>query len=125
MPPDLDCVRSRALKFIIAVVYRELTAKLTNLEQPRTQREYEDSFTFKMFLFEFINMYSSLIYIAFFKGRKHGPLIQKVRPPDLVVLVPGWRVMMSSSGAFEKIQRVEGTMHVKSVAAHSPSVGVM
>ncbi|GFR14088.1 anoctamin-4 [Trichonephila clavata] len=46
-----------------------LTAKLTNLEQPRTQREYEDSFTFKMFLFEFINMYSSLIYIAFFKGR--------------------------------------------------------
>ncbi|GFR10020.1 anoctamin-4, partial [Trichonephila clavata] len=54
---------------IMDKVYRELTAKLTNLEQPRTQREYEDSFTFKMFLFEFINMYSSLIYIAFFKGR--------------------------------------------------------
>ncbi|XP_055938887.1 anoctamin-4-like isoform X2 [Argiope bruennichi] len=57
---------------IMDKVYRELTAKLTNLEQPRTQREYEDSFTFKMFLFEFINMYSSLIYIAFFKGRFFG-----------------------------------------------------
>ncbi|XP_035232219.1 anoctamin-5-like isoform X2 [Stegodyphus dumicola] len=57
---------------IMDKVYRELTAKLTDLEQPRTQREYEDSFTFKMFLFEFINMYSSLIYIAFFKGRFFG-----------------------------------------------------
>ncbi|KAG8194632.1 hypothetical protein JTE90_003108 [Oedothorax gibbosus] len=57
---------------IMDKVYRELTAKLTSLEQPRTQREYEDSFTFKMFLFEFINMYSSLIYIAFFKGRFFG-----------------------------------------------------
>lgn len=34
---------------------------------PRTQTEYEDSFTLKMFLFQFINFYSSLIYIAFFK----------------------------------------------------------
>ncbi|XP_054720857.1 anoctamin-5-like [Uloborus diversus] len=57
---------------IMDKVYRNLTAQLTNLEQPRTQREYEDTFTFKMFLFEFINMYSSLIYIAFFKGRFFG-----------------------------------------------------
>lgn len=42
---------------------------MTNLENPRTQTEYEDSYTFKIFLFEFMNFYSSLIYIAFFKGR--------------------------------------------------------
>ncbi|KAH9380584.1 hypothetical protein HPB48_020364 [Haemaphysalis longicornis] len=41
-------------------------------ERPRTQSEYEDSFTFKMFLFTFLNTYSSLIYIAFFKGRFSG-----------------------------------------------------
>ncbi|CAG9794484.1 unnamed protein product [Diatraea saccharalis] len=35
----------------------------------RTQTEYEDSYTFKIFFFEFMNFYSSLIYIAFFKGR--------------------------------------------------------
>lgn len=39
------------------------------LENPRTQTEYEDSYTLKIFVFEFMNYYSSLIYIAFFKGR--------------------------------------------------------
>lgn len=42
---------------------------LTNLENPRTQTEYADSYTFKLFFFEFINSFGSLIYIAFFKGR--------------------------------------------------------
>ncbi|XP_023310794.1 anoctamin-4-like [Anoplophora glabripennis] len=49
--------------------YHRLAIYLTNLESPRTQTEYEDSYTFKIFLFEFMNFYSSLIYIAFFKGR--------------------------------------------------------
>ncbi|CAL4063553.1 unnamed protein product, partial [Meganyctiphanes norvegica] len=49
--------------------YPKLVVWLTNLEVPRTETEYEDSFTLKMFLFQFINFYSSLIYIAFFKGR--------------------------------------------------------
>ncbi|XP_059479818.1 anoctamin-4-like [Neocloeon triangulifer] len=49
--------------------YHRLALWLTNLENPRTQTEYEDSFTFKIFVFEFMNFYSSLIYIAFFKGR--------------------------------------------------------
>lgn len=35
----------------------------------RTQTMYEDAFTFKVFVFEFVNFYSSPIYIAFFKGR--------------------------------------------------------
>ncbi|XP_019876334.2 anoctamin-4-like isoform X1 [Aethina tumida] len=49
--------------------YHRLAIYLTNLETPRTQTEYEDLYTFKIFLFEFMNYYSSLIYIAFFKGR--------------------------------------------------------
>ena len=48
-------------------LYRKVAIWLTNLENPRTQTEYEDSFTFKMFSFQFVNYYSSLVYIAFFK----------------------------------------------------------
>lgn len=53
-------------------VYSRIATRLTDIERPRTQSEYEDSFTFKMFLFTFLNTYSSLIYIAFFKGRFSG-----------------------------------------------------
>ncbi|XP_050300119.1 anoctamin-4 isoform X2 [Anthonomus grandis grandis] len=59
------------LIFIMSLTrgYHRLAIYLTNLESPRTDTEYEDSYTFKIFLFEFMNFYSSLIYIAFFKGR--------------------------------------------------------
>lgn len=52
---------------ILTRVYHRLARWMVNLENPRTQTEYESSFTFKIFLFEFVNFYSSLIYIAFFK----------------------------------------------------------
>ena len=35
----------------------------------RTQTDYENSFTFKVFIFQFVNYYSSIFYIAFFKGK--------------------------------------------------------
>ncbi|CAK1546430.1 unnamed protein product [Leptosia nina] len=54
---------------ILTRIYAKIAVYLTNIENPRTQTEYEDSYTFKIFFFEFINFYSSLIYIAFFKGR--------------------------------------------------------
>ncbi|XP_067612790.1 uncharacterized protein [Eurosta solidaginis] len=54
---------------ILTRIYHRMALRLTNLENPRTHTEYEDSYTFKIFFFEFMNFYSSLIYIAFFKGR--------------------------------------------------------
>lgn len=36
---------------------------------PRTQTEYDDSLTLKMYLLQFVNCYSSIFYIAFFKGK--------------------------------------------------------
>ncbi|XP_070153480.1 anoctamin-4 isoform X2 [Polyergus mexicanus] len=54
---------------ILTRIYHRLAGWMVNLENPRTQTEYEASYTFKIFLFEFVNFYSSLIYIAFFKGR--------------------------------------------------------
>ena len=44
-----------------------LTFSLSELH--RTPTEYEDSFITKMYLFQFVNFYSSLFYIAFFKGK--------------------------------------------------------
>ena len=38
-------------------------------ETHRTETEYEDSFTFKMFMFQFVNFYGSIFYVAFFKGQ--------------------------------------------------------
>jgi len=38
-------------------------------EAHRTNTSYEDSYTFKMIVFQFINFYGSIFYIAFFKGR--------------------------------------------------------
>lgn len=52
---------------ILTRIYHRIARWMTNLENPRTQTEYENSFTFKIFVFEFVNFYSSLIYIAFFK----------------------------------------------------------
>ena len=38
----------------------------------RTQADFDDNLTFKVFIFQFINFYSSIIYIAFFKGKFVG-----------------------------------------------------
>ncbi|KAF6779740.1 hypothetical protein AHF37_00667 [Paragonimus kellicotti] len=38
----------------------------------RTQSAFENQLIFKVFLFQFVNFYSSLIYVAFFKGRFVG-----------------------------------------------------
>lgn len=59
---------------ILTRIYQRMARWMTNLENPRTQTEYEDSFTFKIFMFEFVNFYSSLIYIAFFKVHIHQKL---------------------------------------------------
>ena len=55
--------------FIMNKIYERIAVILTAWELHRTQTEHEDSFTVKMYLFQFVNFYSSLFYIAFFKGR--------------------------------------------------------
>lgn len=54
---------------ILNQIYQRIALKLTMMELPRTQTEFEDNFTMKIFLFQILNFYSSLIYIAFFKVR--------------------------------------------------------
>ena len=54
---------------VLGWVYVPIATRLTNLENPRTQSQWENSFTYKMFAFQFVNWYSSLFYIAFFKTK--------------------------------------------------------
>ncbi|KAL9970223.1 hypothetical protein ACROYT_G022561 [Oculina patagonica] len=57
---------------ILSRVYERVALALTHWEMHRTQTEYEDSLTFKVFVFQFVNFYSSIFYIAFFKGKLVG-----------------------------------------------------
>ncbi|XP_065842345.1 anoctamin-7-like [Oscarella lobularis] len=57
---------------IMSFIYSKLATFLTNWEMHRTDDDYNYHLTMKMYLFEFVNYYSSLFYIAFFKGRFSG-----------------------------------------------------
>lgn len=48
---------------------RTLTSSALCLEMHRAQTLHEDAFNFKVFIFQFVNFYSSPFYVAFFKGR--------------------------------------------------------
>ncbi|XP_078662802.1 anoctamin-1-like isoform X14 [Branchiostoma floridae x Branchiostoma belcheri] len=71
---------------ILDEIYGSVAAFLTNLECPRTETEYEDKLIFKLFLLKFVNSYSSIFYVAFFKGRFMG------RPGQYIYAAPGLRM---------------------------------
>lgn len=49
-------------------MYKPMAVKLTDWENHRTQTEYDDSLVVKNFMFEFINNYFTLFFIAFLMG---------------------------------------------------------
>ncbi|XP_056330037.1 anoctamin-7 [Danio aesculapii] len=57
---------------LLSRLYTYLAQCLTRWEMHRTQTEYENAFILKVFIFQFVNFYSSPVYIAFFKGRFVG-----------------------------------------------------
>ncbi|XP_063915509.1 anoctamin-1-like isoform X2 [Zophobas morio] len=57
---------------ILNIVYRKLATWLTEMELQRTQTEYDDSLALKIYMFQFVNYYSSIFYIAFLKGQFIG-----------------------------------------------------
>ncbi|XP_041071613.1 anoctamin-4 [Carcharodon carcharias] len=71
---------------LLNMLYEKVALLLTNLEQPRTESEWENSFTLKMFLFQFVNLNSSTFYIAFFLGRLTG------RPGAYLRVLNRWRL---------------------------------
>jgi hypothetical protein len=49
------------------ILYKRVAAWLNEWENYRTETEYDNALIFKAFLFEWVNSYATLIYIAFFK----------------------------------------------------------
>ncbi|XP_055379077.1 anoctamin-1 isoform X3 [Condylostylus longicornis] len=60
------------LIFVFNYMYTYLAQYLTELELLRTQTEFDDSLTLKIYLLQFVNYYASIFYIAFFKGKFVG-----------------------------------------------------
>ncbi|XP_078271613.1 anoctamin-3 isoform X2 [Rhinoraja longicauda] len=75
-----------AIIMALNVVYEKVAWMLTNWEHPRTESEWENSFALKMFLFEFVNLNSSIFYVAFILGRFAG------RPGAYAKLFHRWRL---------------------------------
>ncbi|KAM4748875.1 anoctamin-6 [Rhinophrynus dorsalis] len=75
-PQTATTVTASIISFIIIMLlnmlYERVAIMITDFELPRTKSDYENSLTTKMFLFQFVNYYSSCFYIAFFKGKFVG-----------------------------------------------------
>uniref|UniRef100_A0A8B9Q5L6 Anoctamin n=1 Tax=Apteryx owenii TaxID=8824 RepID=A0A8B9Q5L6_APTOW len=75
-PQTATSVTASVISFIVImilnIIYEKVAIMITDFELPRTQTDYENSLTTKMFLFQFVNYYSSCFYIAFFKGKFVG-----------------------------------------------------
>uniref|UniRef100_A0A8C1KC48 Anoctamin n=1 Tax=Cyprinus carpio TaxID=7962 RepID=A0A8C1KC48_CYPCA len=88
-PQFATSVTASCLNFIIIMVlnflYEHVAIKITDMEVPRTHVEYENKLTVKMFLFQFVNYYSSCFYVAFFKGKFVG------YPGDYSYMFGKWR----------------------------------
>ena len=53
---------------LMKTVYNKVAVWLTKWENPPTYTDYDYSFTLKMYVFQFVNTYTSVFYIAFFKA---------------------------------------------------------
>ena len=96
------------LVFIIICnfVYDYISLKLTDWEMHRTQEEYDRSLTFKSYIFQFVNFYSSIFYIAFLKGYIHSKFSSF--PCSCIVLKTlnsaKWKQFKSFSAFYEVFQ---------------------
>ncbi|XP_017776100.1 PREDICTED: anoctamin-5-like [Nicrophorus vespilloides] len=59
---------SLTILILFEYLYTFLARKLTDYENPRTQSEYDKSFTYKQYILSFVNGYSVIYYTSFFKG---------------------------------------------------------
>ncbi|KAF5304573.1 hypothetical protein FQA39_LY09624 [Lamprigera yunnana] len=57
---------------ILNYIYNYLAEVLTEMELQRTQTEYDESLALKIYMFQFVNYYSCIFYMAFLKGKFVG-----------------------------------------------------
>ncbi|XP_053718324.1 anoctamin-6 [Synchiropus splendidus] len=103
---------------ILNILYERVAICITKFELPRTRRDFENSLTLKMFLFQFVNYYSSCFYIAFAKGKVVGYpgapvyLLGKYRNEEcdpggcLIELTTQLSVIMGGKAIWNNVQEV-------------------
>jgi len=78
-------------------IYEQVAVWLTEKELRRTQTEFDDSLTLKIYLFQFVNYYFSIFYIAFIKGQYIG------RPGQYIKLFGYRQEECSPGGCFMEL----------------------
>ncbi|KAG0315396.1 Anoctamin-7, partial [Linnemannia gamsii] len=63
----LTALLSLVVIVVLGTIYAKLAQILTDNENHKRLTQYEDALIIKRFLFDFVNFYSALVYIAFFK----------------------------------------------------------
>ncbi|XP_028257251.1 anoctamin-1a isoform X2 [Parambassis ranga] len=71
---------------ILDEVYAALARWLTTLEVPKTDKSFEERLIFKTFILKFVNAFTPIVYLAFFRGRLVG------RPGNYLYVMGSYRM---------------------------------
>nr|XP_025851354.1 anoctamin-2-like [Vulpes vulpes] len=85
---------------ILDEIYGAVATWLTKIEVPKTEQTFEERLILKAFLLKFVNAYSPIFYVAFFKGRFVG------RPGSYVYVFDGYRMEEASTAWVLHVQLV-------------------
>ncbi|KAL7885235.1 hypothetical protein AOLI_G00055300 [Acnodon oligacanthus] len=77
---------------ILDEVYGAVARWLTVLEVPKTDKSFEERLIFKTFVLKFVNAFTPIIYIAFFRGRLVG------RPGSYLYVFESYRMEECAHG---------------------------
>uniref|UniRef100_A0A4W5P2Y6 Anoctamin n=1 Tax=Hucho hucho TaxID=62062 RepID=A0A4W5P2Y6_9TELE len=77
---------------ILDEVYGAVARWLTVLEVPKTDKSFEERLIFKTFILKFVNAFTPIIYIAFFRGRLVG------RPGSYLYVFESYRLEECAHG---------------------------
>uniref|UniRef100_A0A8C2WGW8 Anoctamin n=1 Tax=Cyclopterus lumpus TaxID=8103 RepID=A0A8C2WGW8_CYCLU len=71
---------------IMDEIYGAIARWLNTLEVPKTDKSYEERLIFKTFVLKFVNAFTPIVYLAFFRGRLVG------RPGNYLYVVGSYRM---------------------------------
>uniref|UniRef100_A0A669D2V2 Anoctamin n=1 Tax=Oreochromis niloticus TaxID=8128 RepID=A0A669D2V2_ORENI len=71
---------------VLDEIYGAIARWLTRLEVPKTDKSFEERLIFKTFILKFVNAFTPIVYLAFFRGRLVG------RPGNYLYVVGSYRM---------------------------------
>ncbi|XP_068172569.1 anoctamin-1a isoform X2 [Antennarius striatus] len=71
---------------ILDEIYGAIARRLTIMEVPKTDKSFEERLIFKTFILKFVNAFTPIVYLAFFRGRLVG------QPGNYLYVVGSYRM---------------------------------